>query len=161
MVQHGEYTGGALWYSKVRPAEVAEVVDGVGDTDLALGRGGAVIVGGIRPCVMQSWQVQSSTHSGSNTLQCTLYMTIFYPTHCPTHSQMLDFQNSDFIVLVHTNGLGYHQNAPFGKDSSIDFLWEVLSTLGLQGMEGEGRGQEGGVRREGRRGRGTVVQCSV
>ena len=56
---------------------------------------------------------------------------------------MLDFQNSDFIVLVHTNGLGYHQNAPFGKDSSIDFLWEVLSTLGLQGMEREGRGQEG------------------
>ena len=57
VVQHGEYTGGALWYSKVRPAEVAQVVDGVGDTDLALGRGGAVIVGGMRrPCVMQSWQ---------------------------------------------------------------------------------------------------------
>ena len=49
MVQHGEHTGGALWYSKVRPAEVAEVVHGVGDTDFALGRGGAVIVGGM-PC---------------------------------------------------------------------------------------------------------------
>ena len=46
MVQHGEHTGGALWYSKVRPAEVAEVVDGAGDTDFALGRGGAVTVGG-------------------------------------------------------------------------------------------------------------------
>ena len=85
-------------------------------------------------------------------------MTVFYPTHCPTHcptqcpthSQMFDFQSSDFIVLVHTNELGYHQNALFEKDSSIDFLREVLSTLGLQGMEGEGRGQEGGARREGR-----------
>ena len=46
MVQHGEYTGGALWYSKVRPAEVAEVVDGAGDISLALGRGGAVTMGG-------------------------------------------------------------------------------------------------------------------
>ena len=46
MVQHGEHTGGALWYSKVRPAEVPEVVHGVGDTDFALGRGRAVTVGG-------------------------------------------------------------------------------------------------------------------
>ena len=73
------------------------------------------------------------------TLQFTFCMTVFYPTH----SQMFDFQNSDFIVLVHTNGLGYHQNAPFGKHSSVDFLWEVLSTLGLQGVEGEGEGPGG------------------
>ena len=39
MVQHGEHTGGALWYSEVRPAEVAEVVNGAGDTGLDLGRG--------------------------------------------------------------------------------------------------------------------------
>ena len=36
VVQHGEHTGGALWYSKVWPAEVAEVVDGAGNTGLAL-----------------------------------------------------------------------------------------------------------------------------
>jgi len=74
-------------------------------------------------------------------------MTVFYPTHCPTHcpthSQMFDFQSSDFIVLVHTNGLGYHQNAPFEKDSSVDFLRKVLSTLGLQRMEREGEGPRG------------------
>ena len=92
----------------------------------------------------------SCTHSGTNTILCTLCITVFYPTpspthcptHCPTHSQMFDFQSSDFIVLVHTNRLGYHQNGLFEKHSSVDFLREVLSTLGLQGMERGGEVQE-------------------
>ena len=180
MVQHGEYTGGALWYSKVRPAEVAEVMDGAGDTGLALGRGGAVTVGGrtgLMYCTTLPNIAQSLIYFSNKSLalhipvhppktaycptHCppilttpilaycpthpTLYtlIIIYCPTHCPTHSHILHFQKSGFIVLVHTNGLGYHGNVHLSKHSSVDFLREVLSTLGLQGMEGGGEGPGG------------------
>ena len=67
MVQHGEYTSGALWYSKVQPAEVAEVVDGAGDTDLALSKGGAVTVGwatGLMYCTLSHDDVIHQRHAG-------------------------------------------------------------------------------------------------
>ena len=89
VVQHGEHTSGALWYSKVRPAEVAEVVDGAGDTGLDLGKGR----GGDRGREDRASELHSIVQSPiyfsnkSLTLHIPVHppKTAHCPTHCPTH----------------------------------------------------------------------------